>query len=335
MGRGAFAFAMLAPALVLAQPGLDGTTDSLALRWQDPGGLSPSSGADFEARLAERLGSPAFGADGTSGRTLSVSWQGTPEQCRVELQLLRRGKLEGTRQLQSPSGDCKSLAPALLTVAALLIESSDAEALPSPAPEAQPSPAPEAPSPAPGRHERPEAPPASGERAPLVLLSLGAQLASGLAPRLELGPAASLVLSPLAHVRVGLSGVFFVPHEHGARPGFELSHASGSLLACGMPLSGSLGLGLCGSGTLHRFVATGISLAHPAATRAFTWSAGLSARAEWRLVHRLWWVADVGADLTAQPLYFYFQPAPGGETILFEQRRLAPHLFLGLTLELP
>ena len=49
----------------------------------------------------------------------------------------------------------------------------------------------------------------------------------------------------------------------------------------------------------------------------------------------LWWVAAVGADVTSQPLFFYFQPALGSDTILFEQRRLAPLLFLGLTLELP
>lgn len=319
---------MLAPALSFGQAIGDG---SLALRWSDPNGLAPSSGAEFEARLAERLGRPAFDAEAAAGRTLAVSWEGAPEQCRVELQLLRDGKVEGTRRLESPSGDCKSLAPALLTVSALLIESS-AEAPAEPEQPAQPEPTPATTVEEP---EKTEAPPPSNDRVPLALVSVGGQLSSGLAPRLELGPAAALVLAPLGRLRVGASAAYYVPHEYGARPGFELGHASATLLACGMPVTGSLGLGLCASGTGHRFVSNGVSLPHPAETQTFSWSVGLAARAEWRLVQSLWWVGSVGADLTPEPLYFYFQPAPGGETILFEQRRLVPLLFLGLTLELP
>ena len=95
------------------------------------------------------------------------------------------------------------------------------------------------------------------------------------------------------------------------------------------------GLGLCGGATLHRFTSLGISLAHTKAAQRFTWSAGLALRAEWRLVRRLWWVGSVGADIATVPLYFYFTPAPGGETVLFRQDRFSPHLFVGLTLELP
>lgn len=326
---------MLAPALAFGQTGSSTPTGSLALRWSDASGLSPTSAADFEGRLAERLGRPAFDAVGSSGRTLSVTWQGSPEQCRVELQLLREGRVEGTRHLESPNGDCKSLAPALLTVSALLIEASDAE--PAGASEPEPPTAPPAAAASAPIQESapPEAPPASRSRVPFALLSLGAQLGSGLAPRLELGPAAALVVAPLHHLRIGAGGAFFVPHEYGARPGFELGHVSGSLLACAMPITGSLGLGLCGSGTLHRFATEGTSLPHPEASQTFTWSLGLSARAEWRLVRSLWWVAAAGADVTTEPLYFYFQPVLGSETILFEQRRLTPLLFLGLTLELP
>jgi hypothetical protein len=332
MGRGAFALAMLAPALGFGQATGGEPTGSLALRWSDASGISPTSASDFEGRLAERLGRPAFDAVGTSGRTLSVNWHGSPEQCRVELQLLREGRVEGTRELKSPNGDCKSLAPALLTVSALLIEASDPEPTAAADPEEAPVAAPSAPT---QESEPPAVPPPSRSRVPFALLSVGAQLGSGLAPRLELGPAAALVFAPLRHLRVGASGAFFVPHEYGTRPGFELGHASGSLLACAMPITGSLGLGVCGSGTVHRFTSTGTSLPHPKASQTFTWSAGLSARAEWRLVRSLWWVAAVGADVTSQPLFFYFQPALGSDTILFEQRRLAPLLFLGLTLELP
>jgi hypothetical protein len=324
---------MLAPALAFGQPASAGS-GSLALRWSDPNGLAPSSGAEFEARLAERLGRPAFDAEAAARRTLAVSWEGTPEQCRVELQLLRDGKVEGTRRLESPTGDCKSLAPALLTVSALLIESSDAE----PQAEAEPEPAPEpeqAPAASAEEPQRPESPPHGSARVPFALLSLGAQLGSGLAPRLELGPAAVFVLAPLRHVRVGATVAYYVPHEYGTRPGFELGHASAGLLACGMPVTGSLGVGLCASTTGHRFASTGTALPRPVATQTLSWSVGLSARAEWRLVRSLWWVGSFGADLTPEPLYFYFQPAPGGETILFEQRRLVPLLFLGLTLELP
>lgn len=327
---------MLAPVLGFGQATSGKSTGSLALRWSDASGLSPTSASDFEGRLAERLGRPAFDAVGSSGRTLSVDWQGSPEQCRVELQLLREGRVEGTRDLKSPNGDCKSLAPALLTVSALLIEASDPEPTTAAEPEAAPVAAPSAAPSAPAQEsEPPPVPPPSRSRVPFALLSLGAELGSGLAPRLELGPAAALVFAPLRHLRVGASGAFFVPHEYGARPGFELGHASASLLACAMPITGSLGLGVCANSTVHRFTSTGTSLPQPKASQTFTWSAGLSARAEWRLVRSLWWVAAVGADVTSQPLFFYFQSALGSETILFEQRRVAPLLFLGLTLELP
>ncbi|HYJ08801.1 MAG TPA: hypothetical protein VEX18_07320, partial [Polyangiaceae bacterium] len=62
MGRGAFALAMLAPALGFSQASSDRPTGSLALRWSDVSGLSPTSASDFEGRLAERLGRPAFDA---------------------------------------------------------------------------------------------------------------------------------------------------------------------------------------------------------------------------------------------------------------------------------
>ncbi len=331
MGRGAFAWAMLAPALAFAEGPAASSGGSLGLSWSDPGGLAPSSEGDFEARLAERLGRPAFEDEGSAEQTLSVSWAGTPEQCRVELQLLRGARVEGTRRLESPSGDCKSLAPALLTVAALLIESRAAES-PAEPPAPPPTPPVAGDSPEP-EVEAPKQP--ASDREPLVLVSLGAELSSGFAPKLELGPAAALVVSPVRHLRLGATGALYFPREYGARPGLKLGHGAAGALVCGMPLTGSLGLGVCANATVHRFVSVGISLPHPRADATYTWSAGFSARAEWRLVRRLWWVGSVGADVATVPLYFYFKPAPGGETVLFRQERLAPNLFLGLTLELP
>lgn len=321
---------MLVPALALGQQPAAANSGSLALRWNDPSGLSPTSEADFESRLSERLGRPAFVAEGDAEQLLEVSWEGTPEQCRVDLQLVRGSRVEGTRRLESPAGDCRSLGPALLTVAALLIESRAAEAPEEPPPPAPPPAAPE-PEPAP---EEPKEPPPPSNREPLALVSLGAQLSSGFAPKLELGPAASMVLSPLRYLRVGLLGSYFFAREYGAQPGLKLGHGAIGLLTCGMPLTGSFGLGICASGTVHHWSSTGISLPNPRSDSTLTWSAGFAARAEWRLARRLWWVGSVGGEVATVPLFFYFQPAPGGQVELFRQERIAPTLFLGLTLEL-
>lgn len=326
-GRRALAWALLVSATAWAQAG---PGPQLGLRWSDPAGLAPLSQSELEARLSERLGRPAFD-DSSTEQALSVSWLGTPEQCRVELRLERGSQVEGTRRLESPSGDCRSLAPALLTVAALLIESrpepeppapTSAPAEPAPTPAVEPALPPSEPSPPP----RPE---------PLVLLSAGGEVSAGLAPKTELGPAAALVVTPFAHTRLGLRGSLFLPQEYGTSPGMQLDHASLSLLVCGMPLSGSFILGACANAGLHSFTSRGVGLPYPAAWRTWAWTLGLSARAEWRLTRRLWWVADVGADAPTAPMYFYFTPPAGGETVLFRQKRVAPLLFLGLTLELP
>src|SRR5690349_17928668 len=107
MGRGAFAWAMLGPALAFAQPKAS-PEGSLGLRWSDPNSLASLSESDFDARLSERLGHPAFDDAAGAEHALSVSWEGSPEQCRVELRLLRGTRIEGTRSLESPNGDCKS-----------------------------------------------------------------------------------------------------------------------------------------------------------------------------------------------------------------------------------
>lgn len=320
---------MLAPTLAFAEgaPAPAPESSGLALRWSDPSSLAVTTESEFETRLSERLGHPAFDAS-TTQHALAVTWQGTPEQCRVELQLLRGAEVEGTRLLESPSGDCRSVLPALLTVAALLIESRAVEPAPEPVQPAIPPPPP----PPPPAAVPPPSPP---DRPALVMLSLGALLASGLAPRVELGPAVSVVVTPTRHLRVGLLGSISFPHQYGAGPALSLGHESAALLACGMPLSGSFGLGLCANLALHRFDSEGVSLPHPENHHTSTWAAGASVRAEWRLVRHLWWVGSVGGDVMTRPLYFYFTPAPGGESILFHQQRVAPALFLGLTLELP
>ena len=330
-GPGAFAWAMLLPTLAAAQAAP--APASLSLRWNDPSSLAATSEAEFDARLSERLGHPAFNPSETHD-TLAVTWQGTPEQCRVQLQLLRGNEIQGTRLLASPSGDCRSLVPALLTVAALLIESRPSEPAPEPALPPEPPPPPPPPPP---QHIAPTAPPlAPTERpAPRVLLSLGAAVGSGLAPRLELGPAAALVVAPWRHVRLGALGSLFFEHQYGAGPGLSLDHDSLALLACGMPVTSALNLGLCGHATWHRWSSRGVSLRHPESRVSTQWTTGLSLRAEWRLTRRVWWVGHLGADVAPAPLYFYFTPAAGGERTLFRQRRVAPALFLGITLELP
>jgi hypothetical protein len=166
------------------------------------------------------------------------------------------------------------------------------------------------------------------------LVSLGAKLCSGFAPKVELGPAAALVLAPVRFLRVGVSGSYFFAREYGAGPGLELGHGGLGVLGCGMPLSGSFGLGLCGDATVHFWSSSGISLPHSRSDTTLTWSAGFAVRAEWQLTRRLWWVGSAGAEVATVPLFFYFQSAPGGRVELFRQERLAPTLFLGLTLEL-
>ena len=316
---------MLAPSLALAQNPADvSAANGLALRWRDPSSLAATNEADFEARLSERLGHPAFDPAAVQ-HALAVTWQGSPEQCRVELQLLHGSEVEGTRLLESPSGDCRSLLPALLTVAALLIESRPSEPEPEPRPPAPPPP-PSAQKPPP----KPEPP-----REAAVLLSAGAAVGSGLAPKLELGPAASLVFAPVRHFRVGVWGALFFPHQYGSAPGLSLGHDSAALLACGMPLSGPFGLGVCGNVAFHSWSSRGTSLAHAEIHQTSAWTTGLALRAEWRLARQLWWVGSVGTDVVTRPLYFFFTPSAGGETVLFRQRRIAPALFLGLTLGLP
>lgn len=315
---------MLLPAWAWGQAA---PSQKLGLRWNDPDGLAPISHSELEQRLSERLGHPAFDAAATE-QALSVTWLGTAEQCQVELRLERGDVVEGTRHIESPSGDCRALAPALLTVAALLIESR-----PEPEPP-KPETLPPAPAPVPVEPAARE-PRATPRAEPIVLLSAGGEVSSGLTPRPELGPAAALVVTPFAHARLGLRGALFFPQEYGTSPGMTLSHVNLGLLACAMPLSGALGLGVCANAGLHTFTSLGVGLPYPEAWRTWAWTLGLSARAEWRLTRRLWWVADIGVDAPTAPIYFYFEPPPGGQTVLFRQKRVAPLLFLGLTLELP
>jgi hypothetical protein len=317
--------ASLSAASASASPASD-----LSLRWNDPDGLSPLSAEELDQRLSARLGHPAF-ADAPTEQALSVTWQGSPEQCVVELQLVRGSDVLGSRRLESPRGDCRSLGPALLTVAALLIEGRpEPEQPPEPAPPPPPvvrEPPMHAPAPAPARPER------VGE--PRLLLSAGGQISWGFAPKLELGPALAASLTPFSGLRLGLRGALLLPQQQAAAPGVELRHASATALLCGMPLTGSLSVGACATLTLHHYRSQGIALAHPLDAETTVWTTGIDARAEWRLAGRLWWVAHAGADVAPVPLYFYFTPAAGGETLVFEQHRVAPLLFVGLSLELP
>jgi hypothetical protein len=304
----------------------------LSLRWNDPGGIAPMTEGELEARLTERLGRPAFGGNATT-QALSVTWQGTVEQCQVELQLVRGNEVEGTRHIQSPSGDCRSLAPALLTVAALLIE---ARAEPEPQPEPPRDSAPPAPAIEPDAEAEAPAPAVAPLRTePPLLVSLGGEVSALHSPRAAIGPAAALMWTPFSHFRLGLRGAWFLQQEYGASPGLKLAHQTAALLGCGMPLTEALNLGLCVSTALHRWATVGSGLPHPELARTYSWTVGLGARAEWRLSHRLWWVADAGVEAAPAPLYFYFVPPPGGETVVFRQSRFAPLLFVGLTLELP
>ena len=333
LGRGAFAWAVLIPTLALAEPAAPRAANGLALRWRDPNALAPTTASELETRLSERLGYPAFD-DAAVDHALSVSWQGSVEQCAVELQLVHGAEVEGTRRIESPSGDCRALLPALLTVAALLIESQQ-QAEPAPTrPAPKPAPAPPVTSPAPKLDTSAEPHPSPTKEA-LVLASLGAELSSGLAPKLELGPVAEVSFAPVRHLRIGAEGALFFPHQYAAAPGLSLGHEAARLFVCGMPLTGAFGLGLCARAALNRFSSSGIALPHSETHHSTAWAGGLAIRAEWRLQRRLWWVGSAGADVSARPYYFYFTPAPGGETILFRQQRVAPSLFLGLTLELP
>jgi hypothetical protein len=332
LGRSAFAWTWLARA-AFAQPLPEGATErlplALQLEWQDPSALAPTTKVDFEAQLSSRLGRPAFEGE-PGGQALAVSWQGRPEQCRVELGLVSDAGVVGTRVLDSPNGDCRALLPALLTVAALLIESRPHE---PEAPEPMPPLPPSTPPPRPAALEAPHGAPPPAQ--PWVLLSLGAEVGSGLVPEMELGPAAQVAVTPLPHLRVGLGGSVYLPRHFSAGPGIRLNHATVGAFACGMPLSAPLGLGVCGTVKLHRLESTGVSLARPETQRSLVPTLGLALRVEWRLVRRLWWVGSIGADAPTKPIYFYFTPAAGGESILFRQHRLAPSAIVGLTLELP
>lgn len=299
----------------------------------DPDRLAPMSAREFEARLSERLGRPAF-SESSPERVLSVAWHGTPEACSVELQVTRGAELQGTRQIDSPSGDCRALAPALLTVSALLIESEQPDA----APTSEPT-----------KPERPTAPPAPTPSAPAdvgssdthsgrgmeprALFSAGAVVSGGLTPKVELGPALALAVTPLPRTRVAVDAAIFFRRLYGGAPGLALSHESVRLSGCGMPLSGDLGLGVCASVAAHRFSASGVSLLRGDTRHELNASLGAALRVEWRLLRRLWWVSQLGADVAPQPLYFYYTDSPGDRVTLFTQSRLSPFLFLGLTFQ--
>jgi hypothetical protein len=324
---------LLAPAPAWAEPSTEGQP-SLGLRWSDPNLLAPTTEKDFDAQLAARMGHPAFVA-GTEGPTLSVSWQGMPERCRVELSLARGGGVEGVRVIESPSGDCRSLVPALLTVSALLVEShqsaqeSQAAASSSPAS----SPAPSVPVKPATTEPAPPRPPSPLEAR--FLLSVGGAVSSGFLPKVELGPAAAAVWAPLPAVRLGVAGSWFLGRDYGEGPGLSLSHQRAALLLCGMPLSRSVALGLCATGGLHHFRAAGTSLPRAETHDRTTWSVGAELRAEWQLTRRLWWVGHAGAEVAARPLYFYYLTASGEARNVLEQRRVNPVLLLALSLEIP
>lgn len=319
---------LLLPSLALGRtPGDE--QGPLGLRWSDPYQLAPTTEQEFASQLAARLGRPAFVEDANEP-TLSVTWQGTSERCRVELSLTRAAGVEGTRVIESPSGDCPSLVPALLTVSALFVESYEGARSPEPAPP-EPSPAP----PAVAAPPRP-APAASTPRSrALLLLSIGGTLSSGFVPKLEIGPAAAATWAPLRHLRFGVEGSLFIGHDYGEGPGLSLDHQRGALLVCGMPLSGRLGLGLCGNWGLHHFSAAGTSLARAEAHGLTAFSVGAVLRAEWQLTRRFWWVGHAGADVATRPLYFYYATAAGEREKLFEQGRINPFFLLALSLEVP
>ncbi|RYZ07615.1 MAG: hypothetical protein EOO73_11605 [Myxococcales bacterium] len=315
---------LLLPALALAAPSTGGQP-SLRLRWSDPNLIAPTTERDFDTQLTARLGRPAFAA-GADEATLAVTWEGTPEQCRVELSLTRSAGEEGTRVIESPSGDCQSLVSALLTVSALLVDSYERS------PPAEAAPVVVAPSqPAASAHP-PGSPPPPQAR---ILLSVGGALSSGFVPKLEIGPAAAVTWAPYGPLRLGVAGSWFIGHDYGEGPGLSLDHRRAALFVCGMPLSRSLGIGLCGNLGLHHFEASGTSLPRPEANSSTTWSLGAELRAEWRLTRRLWWVGHAGADMTTRPLYFYYLTAGGDAKNLFDQRRINPVLLVALSLELP
>lgn len=301
---------------------------ALGLRWDDPNSLAPTTASAFDEQLATRLGRRAF-VPGTEEPTLTVSWRGTWDRCRVELSLSRAAGVDGTRVIESPSGDCQALLPALLTVSALLVEAHQAASTPAPAP-AEPS-APASPA---ARRELPEPRPAPTS-APRVLLSAGGAVSSGFVPMLELGPIAALTWAPRSYLRLGITGTWFVGHDYGEGPGVSLDHQRAAMVACGMPISSSLALGLCANVGLHHVGASGTSLPRPESHGLTTWSIGADLRAEWRLAPGLWWVGHAGADIATRPLYFYYLTAGAEQKILFTQRRVSPIVLLALSLEIP
>lgn len=328
--RGAGAWLLLAPTLSLAAARPPNAT--LSLRWSDPDRLAATTAEEFEGRLSERLGHPAFDP-AIRQRTLSVTWQGSPDQCGVQLLLVKADEVEGTREIESPNGDCAALVPAMLTVAALLLEAEPAE----PAPTATPSATRAAPRPAPAVPTVP-APPATktapDERAGL-LLSLGGALTSGSAPKLELGPAAAVIWAPLPLLRFGAEGAFFIERQYGNGPAFALNHQRVGLLGCAMPLHARVALGLCANAALQFFTSEGLALPQPRIRDATTLSVGGGLRAEWRLGAHWRGVTSLAADVATRRLYFYYTPRAGGETTLFRQPRVMPTLLLGLAFELP
>ena len=327
------AWALLTPHVALALgPARTEGAAVLGLQWNDNERLAPTTQQEFERRLSERLGRPAFEPTATE-RALSVSWLGKQDSCRVELHLVRGEQVEGSRSLESPGGSCAAVLPALLTVSALLIESESAREKAAVADEPPPAAAEVSEAPP----EPPRAPASSklAGRRPRFMLSFGAAILAGLAPRGELGPSASLLVLPTPAARVGVGVSAYLTRGHGVSPGFSLAHQSVTLMGCFMPMASPLSLGLCGSGALHRFSSQGLSLVHPERQRSYTWTAGLAGRGEWQLTRHFWWTAAAGPELAPSPLYFYFTQADQRESTLFTQKRVSLSVWTGLSVGLP
>jgi hypothetical protein len=330
-GRAACAWTLLVPTLALGASGMSQPASTLGLRWSDVQAIAPHDAATFEAQLSLRLGHPAFEA-GATEQVLAVTWGGDAEHCRVELSLLRASQVEGTRLLQSPSGDCKALQPALLTVAALLIEGRAPSAAAPEPPEPPPPPPPAATEAAP---EAPAAPRSVSPAKSEAEVRLGVALGAGLAPELELGPGLQLALTPGRIWRFGIGGALFPPHEQSATPGLALGHQRAGLFGCLMPMSWPYAVGLCAQASLHRFSSAGLSLPHPQSHKNYTTTLGIDVRFDWHLTRQISLGGSIGPELVTRPLSFYFTPADGGERELFRQRRVALAALAAVTVGLP
>lgn len=299
-----------------------------ALDWQDEGSVAPVDQAVFEQQLAERLGRNPFAAPDRT-RRLQVIWQAEPAPCRVMIEVWSGDKLEGTRAIDSPSGDCSALGEPLLTIAALLVE--------APAPEPQPE-APPAASAPPASKPAPASDPklASAQARPprSFSASVGAEGSLGTLPHPTLGGGFDLLGKVRSPLWLFAQLSLLPATQTSTTPGLRVRRTAAGFGACYVAELGPVDLGPCAGLQLGFWSSSGVRIFAPRSASTTAVSMLVTFRVEPQLVSRLRLLLRPGLELAPATLRFRYVDRETNRRVVFETPRFAPSAFIGLALDL-